>query len=173
MNESIAIRVATVDDASAVCALWLGLMRDHEQMDDRWRLGEGAEERWYNDFRWLVEDDSHLFMVATAANRVIGFVHAYLWEDLPIYVNLLEVFVASIYVFPEYRRQGAGAGLFDEVKRWAVQKGAERVRLGVLAANSISSAFWERQGATPLSVFYTVPLEEPVQKRIQHRQIGF
>ena len=173
MNESIAIRVATTDDAPAVCALWINLMRDHERMDSRWRLAEGAEERWFNDFRWLVEDDSHLFIVATAADRVIGFVHAYLWEDLPIYVNVLEVFVASIYIHPDYRLQGAGVALVDEVKQWAVQRGAERVRLGVLAANNASSAFWERQGAVPLSVFYTLPLDERMPREIQPRQIGF
>ena len=173
MNNSICIRVAVASDASAVCGLWLSLMHDHEQMDDRWRLAEGAEERWYNDFRWLVEDDSHLFLVATAADRVVGFVHAYLWEDLPIYMNVLEIFIASIYVYPDYRRQGAGAALVDEVKRWGVQKGAERVRLGVLAVNNTSAAFWERQGAVPLSVFYTLPLEEAVPRAVQPRQIGF
>ena len=173
MNESIAIRVAGVGDASAVCALWLGLMRDHERMDERWRLAEGAQERWYNDFRWLVEDDSHLFLVATAAGRVVGFVHAYLWEDLPIYMNVLEVFIASIYVYPDYRLQGAGTAMVDEVKRWGVQKGAERVRLGVLSKNKESAAFWESQGAAPLSVFYTLPLEGGDGKKSQRRQIGF
>ena len=173
MNESIAIRAAGADDAAPVCALWLSLMRDHEQLDARWRLAEGAEERWFNDYRWLVEDDSHLFLVATAANRVIGFVHAYLWEDLPIYQNILEVFVASIYVYPEYRLQGAASGLVEEVKRWGSQKGAERLRLGVLSVNSASTAFWERQGAVPLSVFYTLPLEEGSKVSIRRRQIGF
>ena len=173
MNESIAIRVAVADDASAICALWLGLMRDHERMDERWRLAEGAEERWYNDFRWLVEDDSHLFLAATAADRVIGFIHAYLWEDLPLYVNVLEVFVASVYVYPDYRLQGAGEALVEGVKSWGVQKGAERIRLGVLSVNNGSAAFWESQGAEPLSVFYTLPLEEGVQKKDHRRQIGF
>lgn len=173
MNESIAIRPAVADDAPAVCTLWLCLMRDHESMDDRWRLTEGAEERWFNDFRWLVEDDSHLFLVATAADRVIGFVHAYLWEDLPIYANILEVFVASIYVYPEYRKQGAATALVEDIKQWGMQKGAQRIRLGVLSVNSASAAFWERQGAVPLSVFYTLPLEEGKQEEIRPRQIGF
>ena len=173
MNESMAIRTARGDDAAAVCSLWLSLMRDHEELDARWQLADGAEERWFNDYRWLVEDDSHLFLVATAANRVVGFVHAYLWEDLPIYVNILEVFVASIYVYPEYRKQGAGSALIDDVKRWGAQKGAERLRLGVLSVNQQSKSFWERQGATPLSVFYTLPLEIKSKEKVRRRQIGF
>lgn len=154
----VSIRVARHKDVDSVCALWLALMREHEQMDSRWKLASDAEERWYNDFKWLVDDEAHLFLVAVSERKIVGFVHAYLWEDLPIYAHMLEVFIASIYVLPGHRMKGAAAEMVNQVKEWAIEQQAGRMRLGILAANSIGANFWESQGGEALSIFYTLPL---------------
>ena len=175
----ITVRVAEYKDAHEVSALWLALMREHEQMDPRWRLANDAERRWFNDFRWLVEDSSHLFLVALCSGNIVGFLHAYLWEDLPVYAYSLEVFVASIYVTPEYRKQGAATRMVEYTKQWAVEKNAMRIRLGILAENAGGTQFWEALGATPMSVFYTLPIlpdKNAGPSRFKQRnpgQIGF
>ena len=175
----ISIRVAEYKDAHAVSALWLELMREHEQMDERWKLTIDAEERWFNDFRWLVEDSAHLFLVASCSGNIVGFTHAYLWEDLPIYAPVLEVFIASIYVNTEYRKQGAASRMVNYVKLWAADKNAMRVRLGILAANAGGAGFWNAMGAEAISVFYTLPVYPDENNAVQQLksenpgQIGF
>ena len=168
----ISIRVAEYKDAHAVSALWLELMREHEQMDERWKLGIDAEERWFNDFRWLVEDSSHLFLVAICSGHIVGFAHAYLWEDLPIYARVLEVFIASIYVNPEYRLQSAASNMVNCIKLWAGEKNALRVRLGILAANTGGAGFWNAMGAEAISTFYTLPVYPDENTSLRHLKHG-
>ena len=175
-RSAVSIREAVRRDAEQISALWLAIMQEHEQMDERWQLADDAPKRWLNDLRWWVEDDVHRVLVASVGDDLVGFIHAYLWEDLPIYANGTEVFIATLYVTASMRRKGIASALMEQVREWAIEVRAVRLRLGILSGNEEGIAFWESQNAMPLSVFYTIPLDEgeiSQDHKKPRRRIGF
>jgi GNAT superfamily N-acetyltransferase len=175
MKTSCVIREADLEDAATVHALWAHLVREHEALDERFVMADDAPERWLNDFPHWIEDLLHCFLVAEVEGRSVGFIHAQCWEEPPIYATVAEVFVIEIYVHPDYRGQEIGAAMVDELKTWSRSQASERLRFGVLAANTEGHAFWEAQGARPISIAYTIDLEIEKNKADSkpRRRIGF
>lgn len=162
MPDSPAIRRARKEDQQQIGTLWLRLLREHTAMDPRFGVADDALERWSNDFKlWLVDEQSCVF-VAEQEGRLVGFVTACLWEPPPIYAVSEEVYLNELYVVAEARGEGVGHRLVEVVKAWAEAFPVERLRVGVLAANTAGRAFWERQQAKPLSLTLTIELEKPV-----------
>ena len=174
-EELFTIRVAQPGDVRRIGELWLAIMHEHERMDDRWRLSPDALKRWETDLRWWIDDNTHRVFVATVSGTLVAFVHAYMWQDLPIYADALEVFVATLYVEPAWRRYGIASALMDHISSWATEIKAVRLRLGILARNGAGTTFWANQGAEELSVFYTIPVKSapPKPEKKKRRQFGF
>jgi len=176
MSNPPAIRRACKEDQQQIGSLWLRLLDEHAAMDPRFGVAGDALERWLNDFRyWLVDEQSRVF-VAEHAGVLVGFVTASLWEPPPIYALGEEVYINELYVVAKLRGQGVGRRLFEAVKAWAEALPVERLRLGVLAANTEGRAFWERQQAQPLSLTLTIDLEKsdaPAKVEKKKARLGF
>lgn len=72
--------------------------------------------------------------------EVVGFAQAVLGEEgeaaeLP-----------RIYVHPDRWSEGVGSELLDRIEEWLRERGAERLRLVVLADNEVGNAFYESHG---------------------------
>jgi ribosomal-protein-alanine N-acetyltransferase len=77
-------------------------------------------------------------LVAMAANKLAGFAIATLVLDICQF--------ESIVVAAEFRRQGIGAALLQDVIASSRQRGATRIELEVRAGNSAAIALYERAG---------------------------
>ncbi|WP_276299942.1 GNAT family N-acetyltransferase [Halorussus lipolyticus] len=113
-------------------------------------------DEWYdlNHLRRSVERDDGVFLVAEIGGgsedadatddaddpEVVGFAQGVLGgaddsAELP-----------RIYVHPDHWGEGAGSAMLERVEDELADRGAERLRLVVLADNEIGNAFYERHG---------------------------
>ena len=162
---SYTIRSARRLDARFVTALWLALHREHEALDGRYVLSDDADQRWHNDFKVWVEDDTHTILLGCFQDEVVGFIHAYRRLEPPIYKDAPEVYIDEVYVTPAHRARGLGTALLNAVRAWGAEGGAEWIRLRTLARNTEGIKFWEKHGGEALAVTYTLPLGSGIEER--------
>ena len=172
---SVTIRPASKSDAGRIRDLWIALHREHEAMDDRYRLNDDAGERWQNDFLLWVDDNTRFLHVAEHDEEVIGFIHAHRYVEPPLYIYEPEIYIDDIFVEPSCRNRGVGSRLLDAVKKWGKGLGATRIRLRVLSQNQDGITFWEKEGGASLAQTYLIPLEaeERASEYDSPRKIGF
>ncbi|PSQ68745.1 MAG: N-acetyltransferase, partial [Bacteroidetes bacterium QH_1_64_81] len=136
------VRRAQSDDQMTVGDLWVQLLREQDELDDRFGVADNARERWDNDFPQWLDDETYRIYVAEADDEIVGFASAHRWGPPPIYEESSEVYLDELYVRPEDRRQGLATQLVNAVRDWTDRIGARRLRLNVLAANDAALDFW-------------------------------
>lgn len=175
MADGVILRQARPADGPAVLALWLALLDDQSELEPIFGPAEDAAERWRNDYPDWLHDDTWRIVVAERDEGLIGFVTARRWAPVPVYRIAEEVYINELYVQPGWRGQGIGRRLVAAVREWAAALGAERIRVGVLAANHAGRGFWEHLGAQPLAVTMVldVPPDSTERPRRERRPFGF
>jgi len=108
------IREAKITDAAAICRI--------SSKD----LGYECEESFVKERMEKLEANREVVFVAELEGAVAGYVHAEVysllyWEPM---VNILGLAVSS-----DYRRQGVGKILMQQVEEWAKEKGIKEIRL--------------------------------------------
>lgn len=96
---------------------------------------------------WLSEADE-LHLVAQMDGNVIGYAMANRWRGTGaafVYPRR-GVFVGTIVIAPDQRRNGAGRALFVAVERWATDFNAEYIGLSVAAQNDAAKSFYTALG---------------------------
>jgi GNAT superfamily N-acetyltransferase len=72
--------------------------------------------------------------------------------------------IGLLVLVPAARGRGVGARVLATVDRWAIESGAEKLRIAVAPANIRGLRFWRRHGFSPVEVSRSGPhrLERPV-----------
>ena len=163
------VRRARKADQERLGRLWMNLLEEQAALDDRFAVAGDALERWRNDYRvWLADETHRLFVAERKGARpeggerqstLVGFAAAHRRGVPPIYEAAAEVYLSELYVHPDARRQGVGTRLAQAVREWAAALRADRIRLGVLAANETARLFWAQQQAMPLTHTLTIELD--------------
>jgi aminoglycoside 6'-N-acetyltransferase len=142
------IRPATSDDDAAIAELEYESAIHHATIaPDRWRVlpvdAVAASRRF-----WQATDAQDEILVAVADGRVVGMVD--LWLRRPRDPNnarppRIEAHL-GISVASKERGQGVGTALMEAAEAWARAHGAERMDLGLDAANTDALRLYERLG---------------------------
>lgn len=133
-NEHYAEQIQSVARESLVASY--GHAFDEETLSD-------AVEEWY-DRETVAEsltDDDVILIVASDGGNIVAFAESY--------VNEGEVSVGEIdwlHVLPEYRGEGLGTQLLQEVERRLREEGVERIQGRVLTENESGMTFYEEHG---------------------------
>lgn len=136
------VEPATGDDVEAIQAIaresW---EHDYPDILSSESLREGVGE-WYSADR--IRDSVHwpraTVLVGREDGEVAGFVHAVFDADRN------EGNVLRLYVHPDHRGAGHGSELLDAIEEAMFERGAERIRAMVLAANEVGNAFYREAG---------------------------
>ncbi len=93
----------------------------------------------------LLNDSNHKIYVAIVANKIVGYIHANNYDLLyaPHLKNIMGIAVSS-----DFRKNGIGKMLLNEVEKWAQDTGAYGIRLVSGAARIGAHAFYEFCGYT-------------------------
>ncbi|MFN5910208.1 MAG: GNAT family N-acetyltransferase [Bacteroidota bacterium] len=83
-------------------------------------------------------------IVAVSEGIIVGFALFFTnystWKGKCLYLE-------DLFVLPEYRKEGIGSQLFDEVVRIAIERGVKRMDWQVLEWNEPALAFYRKKGA--------------------------
>lgn len=132
-------RQAAVGDIEAIQrvarAAWT---TDYPDIVNREAITETVHE-WYSDDR-LADDvlGSNAIVVVAEDDEIVGFAHA-VWTER-------RGDVLRLYVTPSRREEGIGRELLESTITYLSNRGVERTRAMVLAANDAGNAFYRSAG---------------------------
>lgn len=93
----------------------------------------------------LLNDDDHKIYVAIINNQTVGYIHACNYDLIyaPHLKNIMGIAVSS-----EFRNNGIGKMLMNEIEEWARETGASGVRLVSGATRTEAHSFYSACGYT-------------------------
>lgn len=81
------------------------------------------------------------------------------------------VVVSKLWASPRQRGRGLGRELMDVVTRWAQERQAARISLGVAESNLKVQKFYERLGYTDIGIRVPILSNPPIQAVIMSRRL--
>ncbi len=134
----ITFRIADASDSAVISMLLAALFEEVE--------GSPEAEEIYAIFAEMEEDDSHSTLLALDKDDdIVGIVT--IVECLSISAGGKYGVINELYVVPEYRSEGVGKMLVDEVKALAENLGWKRIELTTPGDEfSKTIRFYEREG---------------------------
>lgn len=144
------IRLASHNDINAISDLYTEFFAYNASQQPRYY----AASRESGEYPILVmNSEKGDIIVAEDNNIIIGFVHVE--EDAtPPYPSVLPhkfACIVDLIVNKQYRRNGVGRLLLEEVKCWAKSRNLEYIELMVLENNDIGKSFYEQEHFTTIS----------------------
>ena len=138
MHPDICIREAHTDDLSILVENNLALAKETESLNlDKDVLGKGIEQA-------LSRKECHYF-VAVISGKIVGqTMITYEWSD---WRNGVIWWMQSVYVYPEYRKQGVFRTLFKHIENLArTDSQVKALRLYVMQNNNIGQRTYHSLG---------------------------
>lgn len=132
--EKLEIRQAEIKDAQRIAILCEQLEYTVTQSQVEQRLTK------------IQNNDSHIAYVATLANEyVIGWAHAHTYDSI---VVPTQVFLLGLVVDKDYRHNGVGRLLTQQIEKWATLVGCEGVLLRSNIKRQEAHLFYQKIGYT-------------------------
>jgi GNAT superfamily N-acetyltransferase len=128
---SVPVRIARLSDAEAIARLTAQLGYEIDAPTVAARLS-----------RILARQDQQ-FMVAELEDRLVGWVHAIVWEFVETGAFVV---LGGLVVDRSLRRKGIGRTLVVTAEEWAVGQGCSVVRLWSSVARTEAHRFYEQLG---------------------------
>ena len=142
MREDVTIRSITVEDAEALLNL-------QKQLDGEttFMLLEPGErkttvEKARENIQRVLDQPNGTILVAEHEGKLIGYLYA---NGGGARRNSHTVYIV-IGILQAYTGQGIGTRLFEELERWAREKGIHRLELGVMTPNVAGIALYTKMG---------------------------
>jgi ribosomal protein S18 acetylase RimI-like enzyme len=147
MTDAIPIRTARRADVPSLLVLWGAMVEENATLDPRLSVHADARERMVRTFTAWLDDPTRVVLVAEESSRVvIGFAAGTLGPGNGLQVPARLGQITDCYVIPARRRRGAGRRLSTRLLDALREKGADAVRLQVVAKNADAQAFWHSLG---------------------------
>jgi GNAT superfamily N-acetyltransferase len=134
--------------------LWRSLYEHHRSIADGVAgvrpYGPSWKQRQEQYRDWLGGEDDAVLLIAERRGRAVGYAFvtvgpgAATW-DLGDRVGELE----TLTVLDDERGRGVGAALVEASRRWALERGARSLAVGLAHTNDGARRFYEREGFTP------------------------
>lgn len=142
------IRDARSGDREAIGLLWRELMAYHRSLDSRFTIAPDGEQKYMRHAQEMMRSRNARVLVAEEINT--GEIVAYLMGELqsrpPIAMPGTYGFISDICVHSAWRHCGVGRALFEEIKRWFIDRKATAIELYIAEANPTAAAFWQAMG---------------------------
>ena len=145
------VREARGRDRDVIGGLWAELMAHHRGLDARFTIAPDGEKKYMRHVQEMMRSSNARVLVAECAvtTRVVGYVMGEMQARPPISLPGLYGFISDIYISDDWRGNGVGRGLYEEVRRWFVTRKAVAVELYIAEANPAARAFWTEMGLRP------------------------
>lgn len=154
--ELLKIRLATIDDVSAMVALSYQKRREYEKAQPRfWKYAQGAEEAQSEWFKELLERDNYILLVAEANHEIAGFVIGHIMQAPKVYdPGGLTLMVDDFCVNDSNAWETIGKQLIVELKKLAKAKGVAQMLAVCGAHDELKIQFLKDLGLGITSQWY-------------------
>jgi ribosomal protein S18 acetylase RimI-like enzyme len=138
------IRLAIRDDVKAISDLYTEFFAYNAEQQPEYYVAARESGEYPTS---VIDSNNGDIFVVEIENMIVGFVHVE--EDVtPPYPSVLSHKFACIVDFivnKQYRKNGIGKLLLEEVKHWAKSRELQYIELMVLENNDIGKSFYERE----------------------------
>lgn len=151
MNAPINIRPATMEEIDSVCALWQQLETSKKQQPFGGDKEDEIQERTHNLVAHSITSDTAISLVAESNDQLIATLSAYIYEKPAVQLPNVAV-LYSLWVEPEYRREGIAQSLLASAEQTLKNMGAQSLQVAWDSGNLPAEQFWQQAGFTPYEV---------------------
>jgi phosphinothricin acetyltransferase len=139
------VRLATTDDADAVCSIY------NDGIADRVATLE-TELRTPDERRqWLgTRDGRHPVIVASIGGEIVGWASLNVFNTREAYRHVADI---SVYVARAWRGKGVGTALMEQLVRLGREHGFHKLVLAGFPFNPASMALYRRSGFRDVGVY--------------------
>ena len=141
MSEKVRIRIATTEDAEALCEAMRAFLAELDGSDTG--LDEESEVALATD---LLAGDQHVVLLAET-DAAVGFITAA--ETTSLHAGGRYAVIDEFYVIPELRSKGVGKALLDELVGIAKDRNWRRFELTTTEQSGLAARaleFYQREG---------------------------
>jgi undecaprenyl-diphosphatase len=137
----ITIRFAIENDVQTILGL-IKELAEYEKLSDQLKVTENSlrESLFINKFPEV--------FIAEYENKAVGY--AIFFHNYSTFLSQLGIYLEDIYVKKEYRNQGIGKSIFQELVKVAAERNCGRIEWAVLDWNEPSINFYKKIGAVPI-----------------------
>ena len=151
--ETTPIRTARRADVPSLVLLWTAMLEENARKEPRLAMHPDARESALRHLTARIDDPSHVVLVAEEAGHLlVGFASGQVSPGPSSRAITRLGQVTDCFVAPSRRRHGTGRRLATRLFDLLLERGAEVVRLQVVAKNASSEAFWLSLDYAPLEV---------------------
>ena len=154
------VRRAGRRDLEGIQSLWELLREDQAKGDDRLAPVIGASRLVSEHREAILADPRTGFFVAEEQGELIGFLHAQIDPNDPIYAPERYGTIVDLFVTEPSRGRGVGSQLLEYCVEWLCSHNLAEFRVATPAGNEAARRFFEARGARPLTVVQAAPLKD-------------
>ena len=160
--DALPIRNARRGDVPSLLLLWAAMMEENARLDARLAIHPDAREHTSRTLSAWVDDPTRVVLVAEEGGRIaVGYAAATVGHGNGIQEPKTLGQVTDCYVLPARRRRGIGRRLAGRLFDLLGERGADSVRLQVVAKNAAALTFWTSLGWEPLEEILEAPAAKP------------
>ena len=142
MNDELTFRFANENDCGVILNFIRGLA-EYEKMSDQVVATEDLLREW------IFKKRKAEVLLACREGKEIGF--ALFFHNFSTFLGRAGIYLEDLFVLPEYRGQGCGKAMLQELARITVERGCGRLEWSCLDWNQPSIDFYLSLGAVPMS----------------------
>lgn len=144
---TVTLRPAQVDDTARIVALWQESMELAGNYEAVFRMADNGA-AVFTDFvaQCLQNPAQHAVLVADVNQCIAGYGIVVLQTTHPYFEPMPYAYITDLDIAAKFRRQGIGEQILAALKDWCVEKGVQRIEIGVSSRNPLASHFWSKQG---------------------------
>ena len=140
---NIQIRQANTKDIEKIQKLNKELFIHDSAFDKTLNIDWPLSEKGHEYFRDLISKDGNVCFIAEDETNPVGYV-ACSTKDTCNTDKWLEL--ENMEIVEEYRKNGIGSKLIDEVKKWAKEKGFQKMYVSAYFGNTNAISFYKKNG---------------------------
>lgn len=141
-----------------VVECWKELMDFHRERDPFYTRSHDGHDKFEKYVRESMDSQNSQVLVVLDGEEVVACSISNVSHHPPVFERTTYGLISDMVVKSDYRRQGIGKRLLDEIRKWFSQQGITRIELRVSARNEVAYSFWNRHGFK--ETVYVMYLEE-------------